>query len=285
MSPIGRIFIVLNLILAAVFLAWAANNVAQSHDYKAKLNAEEEAHVATRTDLEDQVSTLRAELDTKSAEADTARNTADDATEEARRQSAQVDDLKRQLSEATAANERNSSAISEIEATLGAISTSKDEAVAAQRAAESERDDALAQAQDATTKASDLEAQNAGLNNTIAGLEAEIASLQGEIASLDTQLTTLVDVTGVSFKDIASQEQIEASVLQAVYDIKPGLIALNVGSNDKVKRGYTFEIYDGANYKGQARVENVRDDMCTAIILRMEKGQTIRSGDKATTRL
>lgn len=285
MSPIGRIFIVLNLILAAVFLAWAANNVAQSHDYKAKLNAEEEAHAATRTDLEGQVSTLRAELDTKSAEADTARNTADDATEEARRQSAQVDDLKRQLSEATAANERNSSAISEIEATLGAISTSKDEAVAAQRAAESERDDALAQAQDATTKASDLEAQNAGLNNTIAGLEAEIASLQGDIASLDTQLTTLVDVTGVSFKDIAFQQQIEASVLQAVYDIKPGLIALNVGSNDKVKRGYTFEIYDGANYKGQARVENVRDDMCTAIILRMEQGQTIRSGDKATTRL
>ena len=50
-------------------------------------------------------------------------------------------------------------------------------------------------------------------------------------------------------------------------------------------RGYTFEIYDGKNYKGQVRVENVREDMCTALILRTEEGQTIQSGDKAATRL
>ena len=52
MSPIGRIFIVLNLILAALFLGWASLNLATSHEYKGKLEAEEVAHQTTKTDFE-----------------------------------------------------------------------------------------------------------------------------------------------------------------------------------------------------------------------------------------
>lgn len=285
MSPIGRIFIVLNLILAAVFLAWAANNVATSHDYKTKYDDEVKAHGTSKTELEGQISSLRANLDNKSVEADNHRAQAETAKAEAERQAGLVLNLNRQVSEAQQANAKNSSALTEIEATLGTINSSKDAAVAAQRSAESERDDALATAQDATTQAADLEAQNAALNNTIAELEGRIVALNREVSSLDTQLTTLVDVTGVTYPEIASQAQIDADVLQAHYDIKPGLVALNKGTKDGVKRGYTFEVYNGPNYKGQVRVENVRDDMCTALILRTEEGQTISSGDKASTRL
>jgi predicted nucleic acid-binding Zn-ribbon protein len=285
MSPIGRIFIVLNLILAAVFLAWAANNVAQSHDYRTKLNAEIKAHGETKATLDGQVSQLRTDLDTKSAEADSFRSERDDARADAARNGSQADDLRRQVSDANAANEKNSTALTDIRSTLDSINTSKDEAVAAQRKAENERDDALASAQDANSRSEDLEAENADLQNTISELEGKVAMLQTKVGNLDTQLATLVDVTGVNYRDIAGQQQIEADVLQAVYDVKPGLIALNKGSKDGVKRGYTFEIFNGRDYKGQARVENVREDMCTALILRVEDGQTIKSGDKASTRL
>lgn len=285
MSPIGRIFIVLNLILAALFLSWAAHNVATSHDYKGKYDAEVADHATTKSDLEGQLSKVRADLDTKSTEADTFRSERDDAQLAVDRVEGENQSLKRQVADATQANEKNTSTLSDLESTLGRIETAKDEAVAARREAENERDDALASSQEANTRSEQLEAQNSALSNQITDLQSTIVAMQTEVDHLDTQLATLVDVTGVSMKDITAQENISASVLQAHYDIKPGLVALNVGSNQGVKRGYTFEVYAGANYKGQIRVENVREDMCTALILRMEQGETIQAGDKAATRL
>lgn len=285
MSPIGRIFIVLNLILAALFLSWAAQNVATSHEYKAKYDEEVAAHDTTRGDLEGQLSKVRAELDTASTEADSARSDASDAQAEADRQTAANADLDRQVREANARGDQMTSAISDIEAQLGQIESSKDEAVSARREAENERDDALRSAQEANTRSEELETANAALEKNINDLKGELVAMQGQVSQLDTQLATLVDVTGVSYSEIAAQDQIDAVVLQALYDSKPGLVALNVGSNDGVKRGYTFEVFDGDNYKGQVRVENVREDMCTALILRMQDGETIKANDKAATRL
>ena len=65
---------------------------------------------------------------------------------------------------------------------------------------------------------------------------------------------------------------------------RPGRDQTRVGA-DGVKPGYTFEIYDGATYKGQVRVDYVHDNTCSAMILRTRPGQTIRQGDSASTRL
>jgi peptidoglycan hydrolase CwlO-like protein len=285
MSPIGRIFIVLNLILAALFMSWAAHNVATSHEYKAKYDDEVAAHDASKTGLEAQLSSIRADLDTKSTEADTFRSERDDAQAAVARIEAQNGTLQQQISEANATNSKNAGALSDIQNTLGQIESAKDEAVTARREAENERDDALSSAQEANTTSEGLLAASVALEKAILDLQETIVAQQGDVSQLETQLATLVDVTGVSYKDIMAQDQIEASVLQALYDSKPGLVALNVGSKDGVKRGYTFEVFAGSDYKGQVRVENVREDMCTALILRMEDGAMIKAGDKAATRL
>jgi len=285
MSPIGRIFIVLNLILSAAFLAWAASNVAQSHDYKAQLEAATQAAATTQADLEAQISALKVENDTKSTEAATFRDNADDAVADRDRISAENSRLTQLIAEANAANQANTAKIADIQSTLESINTAKDEAYAAQRRAEIARDEALSSAQEAGSRSADLVAENTALNNQIADLENRLSSLAKSNSSLETQLATLVDRTGISLKTITSQPLISGSVLQAIYDVQPGLVALNVGKNHGVKRGHTFEIYDGSSYKGQVRVENVREDMCTALILRVEEGQTIRSGDSASTRL
>ena len=285
MSPIGRIFSVLNLILAALFLGWAANNLATSHDFKNKLEAEEKAHTATKTDLDAQISELRTSVDTKTTEADTYRNERDDAEAHRKRVVNDNTDLKRQVDEGTGALQEMSGAVETINATLGSIESAKDDAVSAQREAESERDGALQSAQDANTLAEETTQKNSQLENTIADLRGQLASVEGERSSLETQLATLVDVTGVSWEDIASQEKIDAAVVQVNADIQPGLLALSKGSADGVKRGYTFEIYKGSQYKGQVRVENVRENMCTALIVKTMDGQTIAAGDNASTRL
>ena len=78
---------------------------------------------------------------------------------------------------------------------------------------------------------------------------------------------------------------INGVVIEALYDVEPGLVAINKGTADNVKRGYTFDIYNGADYKGRVRVENVRENSCTAIVTQPVDGKRIGQGDKAATRL
>ena len=63
MSPIGRIFIVLNLILSAAFLGWAANALATTEDYKQQLQDERASLGAELLAKEDEVSQLNSQKD------------------------------------------------------------------------------------------------------------------------------------------------------------------------------------------------------------------------------
>ena len=67
--------------------------------------------------------------------------------------------------------------------------------------------------------------------------------------------------------------------------IQPGLVSINKGSNDGVLRGFVFDIYNGAQYKGRVRVETVQGDMCTAVILKTYEGRSIEQGDNAATHI
>ncbi len=285
MSPIGRIFSVLNLILAALFLGWAANNLATSSQYKTKLEVAEAAAKAEKEDLTGQISDLRVALDTKTSEADNISNELSTANALSSRRDKDNSELKSAVDALTAASNKNASTISEFESRIGSLVSAQDQAVAAQHDAEAQRDDALATAEAATTKAADLEAQNAALGKQIADMESEIVALNGRISELSTNLATIIDVTGANVDDIMAQKLIQGSVLQVSFDVKPGLVAINVGKDSGVIRGNTFYIYDGGQYKGEVRVENVRDNMCTALILSTAKDQSITQGDRATTRL
>lgn len=285
MSPIGRIFSVLNLILAALFLSWAANNLATSHQYKEKLEAAETAAAEQVAELESSISDLNNRLDTKTTEADNANNELQSAQDDARRVRQENEKLNSTNDELSATNGANASTIASFQEQNSALESSAAQAVAAQHDAEGQRDDALSSAAEAATLSADLTAQNEALNKQINDLQGEIVALNGRISELDTNFATLVDVTGANLDDILAQQLINAAVIQVNYDIKPGLVALNVGSNKGVTRGYTFQIFNGGQYKGEARVENVRDDMCTALITSTLAGQTIKQGDSASTRL
>ena len=75
----------------------------------------------------------------------------------------------------------------------------------------------------------------------------------------------------------------QAPVQRLHIDTDPGLVLLNVGRNSGVKRGYTFEIFRGNQYKGRVRVENVQDTFCSAIVTGVNEGRTISQGDRAST--
>ena len=75
-------------------------------------------------------------------------------------------------------------------------------------------------------------------------------------------------------------QKIEASVLAARFDLEPGLVMLNVGSSDAVKRGYAFHIYGDGQYKGQVKAESVQESFSES----RDMTATTRRPDKWTGR-
>jgi len=110
----------------------------------------------------------------------------------------------------------------------------------------------------------------------ITGTKGSGAIAQGDLASLDS-CGTVCPVPPCAFP----VPRIDAAVLTV--DADENLVWLNVGSNDGVKRGFTFHVYRGSRYKGDVRVENVEDDFCAAVVIMAAESTVMAQGDRATT--
>ncbi len=283
MSPIGRIFIVLNLILSAAFLGWAANALATTEDFKTQLTEEQAAHATTKAETAQTIEDLNIRISTLEDEKRGIRELRDQYLVE-------KDNLTSQLAEANRANDTMQGNLTEINSTLGQydetirqLSTQRAEAVDLRVTAENERDDAV-EAQIAAEQAQrDAEEAKAAADTQIADLEAVRTDLQDQVSQLDTRLAMIMEITDVNWQELIATPKIDAQVLDARMDLAPGLVLLNVGKDKEVKRGYTFEIWRGKQYKGQVRVADVQDNVCSALVLNTVEGTTIQQGDDAST--
>lgn len=285
MSSLGKIFIVLNLVLAGAFFGWAYNAYNTNAEFKAKYEKEMADHAASKKALEADVAKLKAEGQELTNAKNTLQNERDEARRLAERNKADYDSESQKNSQMRADLSKVAATLSDIEAGKNKLQGERDKAIAAQRDAEDKAraatDAQMAAEKDAADKNAALEAAN----NTIADMEKAATSSSKEISRLETELATLVANTGARVADFAAMPDIKGAVLDISTAVQPGLIAINKGSADGVKRGFTFEIYDGKVYKGQARVEFVHETMCSAILTRSVAGQSIRQGDGAATRL
>lgn len=285
MSPVGRIFIVLNLALAAAFLGWASNALSTNEDWRGQFKEANTAHEAAVTDLEGQIGKLRADLSQ-------AQDESSERSRERDRFEAQYNDSQANLAQAGTENQGLRGSVDSISATLkdyddtiSQLNSDKDRAVERANDAEGQRDDATDGAAAAEQARRDAVDAQRIAQTRIGDLEAERTGLQDSVAMLETRLQVIMDVTGTNWEDIVAQPDIDAAVLGVRHDLAPGLVMLNVGKTAGVKRGHTFEIFHGTTYKGQVRVENVQADLSSALIVRAVEGTTMEQGDSASTQI
>jgi len=113
-------------------------------------------------------------------------------------------------------------------------------------------------------------------------LEQENAGLRKDLAEANELLRVLSSELGLDVVlGIPSIPAISASVLEVNQELH--LVVLDKGARDRVKAGYTFEIYRGQTYKGQVRVQGVQEDRCSALVI--SERNAMAPGDSATTRL
>jgi len=281
MSPIGRIFIVLNLILSAAFLGWAANALGTTEELKQQIADEAAAHKTALEQKETELSQLTTNLNDVTEQQRQIREERDAVRAESERLKTQLDELKR-------ASDTMQGNLTQIQATLGdynntiaQLTQQKDAAVERAHEAEKARDQAVADQQAAELAKSSAEEATNNANLRIADLEKANTDLQSQVETLDTRLTSLIETTGYNYDEIAAQKPIDAQVLQVNRDLK--LVVLNKGRADEVKPGYTFDIYRGSTYKGQIRIQDVQENMSSGLIL--NEKNAISTGDSATTTL
>jgi hypothetical protein len=281
MSPIGRIFIVLNLILAAAFLGWASNALSTTEDYKQQLADANAEHTAAMEAKESELSKMQVDLNDVTRQQATFR-------EERDQQKAEAERLRTQLDEAKRANDSMQANLTKIQSTLGdynntisQLTQQKDAAVERAHEAERERDGAVQEKDAAEMARRDAVEAQKGAETMVADLRGENSSLQEHISTLETRIAIIAANTGIDMSGVEAVPRIDAYIL----DVNPelGFVVLNKGAKDGVKTGYTFDVYRGSSYKGRVQVRDVQDGMSSALIKNQKA--PIAKGDQAATHL
>jgi len=285
MSSIGRIFIVLNLFASALFLGWAVKALKTEENYRTKMEADYGTAQERVKTLDTQVADLSAKF--QLADGSVKRLTAERDAEKERADSLtnQLADSKRSEQQLTAQLTEIREGLKDYNTQLGTLTASKDRAVEDARNAERAAEEAKATAAEAEIAMRDAQDLARQQEARAAELETTLATTKDQLTSRENEIETIVSTTGISKADFTAVPQIDAAILDAKLDVNPGLVILNVGAEQKVTRGMTFDVYRGGTYKGQVRVENVQPKQASALVIRPVKGQKIAQGDSATTRI
>lgn len=282
MTQVARVFVVINLLLAAGFLFSAATFLSLNEDYKQKLEDTREELAATTARLERDKEALRSELDEVRTDNDALKQEIQNIKGERDALAGRVESLESQLKTANTQNSDLRTSLDKLQAAVNRqgdmvdrLNTESKEAAAAARKA---RDDAL-QARN------ELEAERKKtleLRNEIARNEAELNQRAERIDHLELMVQKARD-SGVNFENLVQMKPVEGQVVRAENSIN--LAVLNVGSEEGVSRGYVFSVVRGGEYIGRVVVDNVQKMASSGTITIRAPGKSVRPGDRVTNTL
>lgn len=281
MSPIGRVFIVLNLLLAGTFVGFAGTYLQQANHWKELHNKKSEEftkehseRMADRKNSEETINKQQAEKATQDINLANLKVTNQHLEEENARLQKQLAgieaDVKGLMASAAAQRAENQTAFENAR-------KSYEMAMADQKT----KDAAVREKDDATAKLREANFKIQGLEENLKDRDVKIAGLGKDLS--ETKL--LVDVaTQKGFLKSMAVPPLSGTVSNVNAGGKLVTISITQNStNADVKKGYSFAIYEGNTYKGEARVTEAADGMVFCTVDKLKDGTTIKVGDKAST--
>jgi hypothetical protein len=287
MSPIGRVFIVLNLILASGFVFTGGQLLQNQHKYKELLSEEKAGRDADNKASESEIAALEVERNKFDNSSNSFQQLAeqrklaldranDDNLRLGKLTSSQAADLKKSVTLQEAANTNAQSAFETAQkaydSSIAAIGA-RDEAVNAQNTAEGE---------------------NRNLKNEIAGLNETVGKRDLQIAALDRdnqeQKLLVAAAQANGFINAMAAPDLAGTVTNASGRLCTIAINGNPGNVDIQsvinRMPFRFAIFDDNGFKAEA-VATKYEPSAKAVLCKVmfTKGSaTIRTGDKASTK-
>ncbi|MCA8955834.1 MAG: hypothetical protein KDC87_07160 [Planctomycetes bacterium] len=284
MSPIGRVFLVLNLALAGGFVFFAGTYLQRDDDFKSKFEAEKKQHNLDNESKDKLISSEKDKynisqqanngLQTKSTLLEVKLKEANDANT---RLQARLDDMQAFVRKVESYNSKIDSTMATLVANGEA---SQKMAIASQKAKD-----------DMETRMNKALAELADAKNTIANQTKGLGDRDATIAMRDQTIRekdVLLDIVNARYPGIwttltplvtGSVSAVGASGKLVTIDLKSG--------SENLKVGHTFALFSTRDgYKGEARVTEIDGGKKYAFArLTLDKGKKIESGDSASTDL
>jgi hypothetical protein len=284
MSTIGKFFVVLNLALAALFVGISASLIGSGESYRKQLEDANATHVSTLAEKDTAFGALNAEFAQMRGERD--RLSAENLTLKSDKQA-----LNESLETASQKNSELTEKLTGIEAQLGNLeSTNRDQAgqIAilnrTNGTLRDERDAAQTARTAAEARATAAEEKSRLADGRSTDLQNALAAMQRRAENAETERDTVVALTGTDVSAIKNQPVMEGTVLSVEYVGKDAYVVIDLGSNDKVQLGYTYDVFNGSTYKGKIRIETVNQSKSAASVT-LAGTAAIAVGDRVATRL
>lgn len=285
MSPIGRVFIVLNLVLAGVFVGFGGTYLQKQHDFKTQLEAEKTARAEEVNKLTADVTRLESERHAfeiaktqRETELDSTKNTLASVQDENKRLHQQVASFEGGLKQLVSVAEANKV---EAKAAFEKAQEAYQMAIADQKA----KDEAVRQRDEVQAENRTLNTQIASLQETIANKDIELAQMSKDVSEKDLLLAVAKQK---GFVTAMAAPNLGGTVVNASGRLCTIQVTENPGDVDVgemiAKLPFSFAIYDESGYKGEA-VATRYEPSAKAVFcdLTLVKGD-IKVGDRAATR-
>lgn len=281
MSVVARILIVLNLVLAVVFLGASATFLGQKESWKTKYETE-------TAKLNDEIENLTTQVSAKESlfrqQEEKANNFKTQTAEiTAKYEQADIDLqlFRENYNKLNADHNRLSETYKNALAQIDALRVDKNNLTAEKDAAMAEARQATDTGNNAVTEQKRLESELADTQDQIAALEKKIVELSKEIESAGVVLQAYKDKYG-EISELVSAPALRAKV--SAVDEKLNIVVLSIGKDDGVKPGFTFTVYRGDKYIGKVVVDDVQKDHCSGFSKKELQQGGIQVGDDARTR-
>jgi hypothetical protein len=283
MSTIGKFFIVLNLALAGLFVGSAASLINKSDSYRVQLEAKASEMDAMKEAKDAEIAkgaaNLRQSVDermrlysengqlTANLSAETARGiTAKDKNDQLE---GQLQSIEGKLNDLSSTNGELNSELSGLRRQFESVRSERDTALDVRDAAALTAKSAVEEANMATGEASDLRLQLAR--------ETERAN------QTEARLATAVSLYSIDVTTIGAQPAMEGTVTSVEESGGATYVVIDLGRNDNVQPGYTYDVFNGSVYKGRISVLTVNESKSAASVAMYNA--PIAAGDRVVTRL
>ena len=284
MSTIGKVFVFLNLILAAVFLGSSIFLLQQHENWRLKYNEAAAASTKKEQDLTKQIDDGKKELEAQRSETNRRSQESEGLRGENGRLQAQVTELTNYRERTIKDIQSLATNFENFRKNNEELTKQLDEKSKSADAMRDERNAAKKAQEDAENKLAESEGASKQLDAQTKSLMEQVKSLTDNLKRAENGLAIYAERTAIPVAEVMiAPPLINGNVVAA--DMATKIIQLNVGADSNVKRGYGFAIYRGSEFKGEAIVEDVQPKFATARITKWVQNKKIEVGDQATTRL
>ena len=287
MSPVGRVFIVLNLVLAGGFAYVSGTYLQKQDNYKQKFERSEKA----KADLEKAKDLQIAQLEQERNAFETAKTANETSLLATKNQLAQTNDENKALHNQISSLEANFSKLvsiaeagnTESKAAFERATQAYNQAIADQKTKD-----------DAVNAKNAAEAENRTLKTEIANYVETVKNKDLNIAGLEKDKSELNLLVSVAVANGFSPAMAAPNLTGLVTAANGRLCTIQITDNpgkvdiaDQIsKRPFNFAIHDASGYKGEA-VATKYEASANAVLCNLflvKDGMSIKEGDRAATK-